>query len=144
LHELRASSAFTCFSNTLVVSLFSLMPAHNAGSVLISVSIVGLLAMTRSLLRLLRLEREHQRANRGDGGFVVVQTLWFIGQLIVGALLNFGHGDRTDLYEWMAILVVVFFLTGIGRSWQLIGGPELSLREEAVKLRESERKRDAR
>jgi hypothetical protein len=34
--------------------------------------------------------------------------------------------------------VVVFFLTGIGRAWQLIGGPQFSLRAEASKLLEKE------
>ena len=134
LHELRAAAALTAFSNTLVVSLFGLIPGTTIGSVEITVSILGLIAMLRSMLVLLRLQRAHQRAHRRDGGFVFAMTLWFIGQLVVGVELNFTSPPHTVSREWVAIFVVAFFLSGIGRAWQLIGGPEFSLRAEAAKL----------
>ena len=134
LHDLRAAAAFTAFSNTLVVSLFGLIPGTSVGSVEISVSIIGLIAMLRATLVLARLQRSHQRPHRTDGGFVLVMTLWFVGQLIVGLLLSFSSGPHNTSHEWVAIFVVVFFLTGIARAWQLIGGPEFSLRAEASKL----------
>ena len=136
LHELRAAAAFTAFSNALVVSLFALIPGQSLGPVETSVSIVGLSAMLRAFLVLARLQRAHQRARRWDGGFVIAMTLWFIGELFVGVLLDFGHGHRDTLHDWIAIFVIVFFVTGIARAWQLIGGPEFSLREEASKLAE--------
>jgi hypothetical protein len=93
LHELRAAAAFTAFSNALVVSLFGLIPETTIGSVEISVSILGLVAMLRSSLVLVRLQRAHQRPHRTDGAFVFVMALWFVGQLIVGLLLNFSGGS---------------------------------------------------
>lgn len=138
LHELRAAAAFTAFSNTLVVALFGLIPGTTIGSVEISVSILGLVAMLRSGLVLVRLQRAHQRPHRTDGAFVLIMALWFVGQLIVGLLLVFSGGAHGTAHEWVAIFVVVFFLTGIGRAWQLIGGPQFSLRVEASKLLEKE------
>ena len=134
LHELRAAAAFTAFSNALVVSMFGLIPGTTIGSVEISVSIIGLIAMLRSILVLVRLQRAHQRTHRTDGGFVIAMTLWFIGQLFVGVELNFTSPPHDTSREWVAIFVVAFFVTGIGRAWQLIGGPEFSLRAEATKL----------
>jgi hypothetical protein len=134
IHELRMAAAFTAFTNALVVSLFGLMPTASIGTTAIVVSCIGLLAMSRSALVVIRLERAHQRANARDGMFVAVMTLWFIGQLAAGISIDVGHGDHGDALQWIAILVVVFFLTGIARAWQLIGGPQFTLREEASKL----------
>ena len=134
LHELRAAAAFTAFSNALVVSMFGLIPGTTIASVEISVSIIGLLAMLRSILVLVRLQRAHQRTHRTDGGFVIAMTLWFVGQLFVGLELKFTGPPHNTSHEWVAIFVVAFFVTGIGRAWQLIGGPEFSLRAEATKL----------
>jgi uncharacterized paraquat-inducible protein A len=132
IHRIRASAALTAFLNALVVSLFSLIPVHKIGPTSVAVSIAGLVFIVSALLSLVRqhqLNRDTMRDGLFLGGLVVV----FVVQLIQGSYVTAQPGD-TGAVENIAILVVVCFIIGIQRSWELIGGPSYGFAREVAAL----------
>jgi hypothetical protein len=60
--------------------------------------------------------------------FLVGLIVVLVFQLSAGIRLIGDHGA----YETISILVVVCFVIGISRSWELIGGPSIGLGHELV------------
>ncbi len=139
-HRVRASTALTTFSNALTVSLFTLIPGLGAGWTAAIVAVVGLLFVAGSAVSLLRVRRAHPGELR-DTGFLVGVAVVFVLQLYFGLRLV---GDDADVgaLRGVCVLVVVCFLVGIARAWELIGGPSISLHGElAATLRDRDRER---
>lgn len=134
-HRIRASAALTAFSNALVVSLFALIPVHKIGPASVTVAIGGLVFVLAALLSLVPQRGQLSRDTLRDGLFLVGLVAVFVVQLIQGAFVIARPGD-TDAVGNIAILVVVCFVIGIQRSWELIGGPSFGFtREVAAMLR---------
>jgi hypothetical protein len=133
VHRIRAVAALTAFTNSLAVSLFSLIPGHNKiGSTAISVAAVGLTFVAASLLSLIRL-RQVRWAIVRDALFLVGLAVIFVIELIEGIDISAQAGD-SGAVDTIAILVVICFLLGIARSWELIGGPSIGIRHEVAAL----------
>jgi hypothetical protein len=132
LHRIRAAAALTAFTNALTVSLFALVPGEKIGGTAAAVSIVGIGFVTGSLLSLIRLRQWHWSLVR-DGLFLIGLVATFVIQLIQGAEVIAHPGD-SGAVNTIAILVVVCFLVGVGRSWELIGGPSIGISQEVTAL----------
>jgi hypothetical protein len=124
VHQVRASAALTAFTNALTISLFALISNSGIGWASVSVGIVGVLFIAGSLISLLRGRQAHQTALR-DATFLIGQLVVFGLQLRYGLRLVANAHD-TDAAQAIATLVVVCFLLGIARSWELVGGPSFS------------------
>ena len=122
LHRIRGSAALTAFINAFAVSLFALIPGHKIGPTAIAVAVVGLTFVAASLLSLIRL-RQAQRATLRSGLLLIVLAVTFVIQLIEGTDVTISPGNSGAAVNTVAILVVVCFLIGIGREWEMIGGP---------------------
>lgn len=130
--RVRASAALTAFLNALVVSLFALVPGIGIGWTALIVSVVGLLFVVAALLSLMRVRRSQPGAIR-DAAFLLGLVATLVAQLISGVVAIL-HPRDTNPVQAIAIIVIVCFLIGIGRSWELIGGPSISLRGELTDI----------
>lgn len=132
LHRVRASAALTSFTNAFVISLFALVPNVGLAWPAFSVSLGGLFFVTASLLSLLRVRRLQPIAPR--------ETLFLVGLFVVfafqldSALRLISRASNVSAARDIAILVIVCFLIGVARSWELIGGPSIGLGHEVTAL----------
>ena len=119
----------------LTVSLFALIPGHKIGPTAIAAGGSGIAFVAASLLLLIRLRQVHWGTVR-DALFLIGLAAIFVVQLMQGLdLLN--QRDDADAVETIAILVIICFLVGIARSWELIGGPSIGFTHEVVAMARS-------
>lgn len=132
VHRIRASGALTAFLNALSVSLFALIPGHMIGPTSVAVGAAGVAFVAASLLSLVRLRQFHLGTLR-DAVFLIGLAVTWVIQLIQGTDL-ISQPDDPGAVQTIAILVVVCFLIGIARSWELIGGPSIGITHEVVAM----------
>jgi len=92
----------------------------------------GLAFIAAALLSLIRLRQVRWGTVR-DALFLVGLAVLFVIQLVQGAEVV-AHPDNPGAVNTIAILVIVCFLIGVGRSWELIGGPSFGITHEVTEL----------
>ena len=132
LHRIRASAALTAFTNALTVSLFALIPGQKIGPTAAAVAAAGLVFVIAALLSLVRLH-QMRWGTLHDALFLTGLAGAFVVQLIEAVDVITQPGD-SGAENTIAVLVVVCFLIGIARSWELIGGPSFGIRHEVTEL----------
>ena len=132
IHRIRAAAALTAFLDTLVVSLFALVPGHKIGPTAVSAGASGIAFVAASLLSLIRLHQVRWSIVR-DGLFLAGEAVIFVIQILEGVDVTGRPGDAGAV-DTIAILVIVCFLFAISRSWELIGGPSFGITHEVVAL----------
>jgi len=132
LHRIRAVAALSAFTNALAVSLFALIPGEKLAWTAVAVATTGITFLAAAMLSLIRLREFHWGTVR-DGLFLIGLTATFVIQLIQGLELAFQPAN-SGAVDNIAILVVVCFLIGIARAWELIGGPSIGLTREVTAL----------
>ncbi len=132
VHRVRASAALTCFTNAFTISLFALLPGENLGWTAFVVSLLGLFFVAASLLSLQRVGRVRPVAPR-DALFLVGLFAALVVQLVFAVQLT-SRGTNAGAAKGIAVLVIVCFLIGIARAWELIGGPSIGLGHEVTAL----------
>jgi hypothetical protein len=137
LHRIRAGAALGAFTNALAVSLFALIPGEKIAWTAVAVATTGIAFLAAAMLSLIRLREFHWGTVR-DGLFLIGLTATFVIQLIEGLELAFQPANSGAVND-IAILVVVCFLIGIARSWELIGGPSIGLTREVTALARNRR-----
>lgn len=138
IHRMRAVAALSAFTNALTVSLFALIPGINLGWAALSVAIFGFLFIAASLILLIRVPELRWRDAR-DALFLVGLAAAYVIQLLAGRELT-DHPNHAGEVRTLAVLVIVCFLIGIARAWELSGGPNIGLGREVAALVRSERR----
>ena len=138
LHRIRASAALTAFTNALTVSLFALIPGQKIGPTAAAVAAAGLVFVIAALLSLVRLH-QMRWGTLHDALFLTGLAGAFVVQLIEAVDVITQPGD-SGAVNTIAVLVVVCFLIGIARSWELIGGPSFGIGREVRALARAHRR----
>jgi hypothetical protein len=132
LHRVRASAALTAFLNALVISLFALIPGHKLGLTAVIVGVLGLGFVAAAQLSLWRA-RHIRWASVRDAVFLLGLVVVFVVQVITGVQIIVQPADSGNVNQ-IAVLVIICFLIGIARAWELIGGPSIGLTREVTAL----------
>ena len=125
VHGVRAAATLTAFTNALTVALFGLIPGYSVGAPATAVAAVGLVFVARALIGVTPGWRA-KRVRLRDLTFLASLIVVFVIQLIVAIELDHNRADRGSL-QTICILVIVCFLIGIERAWELVGGPNYHL-----------------
>jgi hypothetical protein len=131
-YRVRASAALSAFTNALAVSLFALIPGHKIGPTALAVGFGGLVFVATALLSLIR-RRQRGRPMLRDAVFLLSLVVTFTVQMVQGIVV-IAKPDNASAVNTIAVLVVVCFLIGIARAWELIGGPSFSFTHELRSL----------
>jgi len=130
--RIRAAAALTAFTNALAVSLFALVPGHKIGPAATAVGASGLVFVMAALLSLFRRRQVHLDTLH-DALFLLGLVVTFTFQLIEGIAVMARPSDASAI-NTIAILVIICFLIGIARSWELVGGPSIGITRELTEL----------
>ncbi len=132
LHPIRAAAALTAFTNALAVSLFALIPGQKIGPAALAVAVGGVMFVLASLLSLVR-QRQVRWGTVRDALFLLGLFVTFVVQLVQAADVIAEPGN-SGAVNTIATLVVVCFLIGIARAWELIGGPSIGVGQQVAAL----------
>jgi small-conductance mechanosensitive channel len=136
--DVRAGIAFSCLVNPLAVSLFALIPGMDIGQTAGAVGVVSFASCCALALVLLR-EAAPGRLRRQQLWRLAIQALVFAYAAFVGFELAHRAKDE-GLERTVCVLIVVLFLIGIARAWQLIGARDASLVGEVARTIGSRRR----
>ena len=124
MSQVQAASAYTALLNPLVISLIALVPYEQIGKVTLVMSSIGLantLVMSLSLLK--------GKLSWIEG---LRRLIFILGSFVIyGFEISYAIHlllSPTDLstLSSLAILLVVIYLYGIARAWDLVGGRQFS------------------
>jgi hypothetical protein len=132
VHRIRAAAALAAFINALAVSLFSLIPGQKIGPAAVAAASSGIVFVAAALLSLVRRRQLRGRVLL-DIVFLFGLLITFAVQLINGAEVLAQPGNSGAVYT-IASMVVICFLIGIARAWELIGGPSIGITHEVTAL----------
>jgi hypothetical protein len=132
IYRIRAAAALGAFTNALAVSLFSLIPGHKIGPTAVAAASSGIVFVAAALLSLIR-RHQLRRGILLDLVFLFGLLVTLAVQLINGADVLARPGDSGAVYT-IASLVIICFLIGIARAWELIGGPSIGFTREVTAL----------
>jgi hypothetical protein len=135
VHRIRAVAALTAFTNALAVSLFSLVPGHKIGPAALAAASAGVVFVAAALVSLIRRHQLRRDVLR-DLVFLLGLLVTFTVQLINAAEVLAQPGNSGSV-DTIAIMVIVCFLIGIARAWELIGGPSIGITHEVTALARS-------
>ena len=122
--DVRAGIAFSCLVNPLAVSLFALIPGLGVG--LTVGRVIGIVSFASCVALVLVLLRETASGplRRRQLLRLTVQALVFAYSAVVGSPAGPSRPHDLALERTVCVLIVVLFLIGIARAWQLIGARE--------------------
>lgn len=120
VQQVRAAAALLAFTNTLSVSLFSLVPGTIVGYPALALGVIGLLftaAGMRSIFSSRSMLRRHWRR---QVGLIALLLAIFGTELVNGAIVIAKPNDQNAIQS-IGYALVASLIVGIARAWELVG-----------------------
>ncbi|WP_327233952.1 hypothetical protein OG349_08045 [Streptomyces sp. NBC_01317] len=121
--RLKAATAMSAFLDALVVSMVALMPGDNLGTGSSIMAIAGIFSTVALAVTGLRagVLRDPARALFRWSLLISAFLGLYIVQLASALQINGTASDATHV-KTHSILVIIMFIMGISRAWELVGG----------------------
>lgn len=125
-HQIKAASAFSALINTLLISLFALIPEDGFGESSFILGLVGL-ASTVGLFIFVVLNRPPgERVRSGQILLILGTFVLYALQMLNGAEFWREVHDLNHITLQCQILII-FFIIAIVRAWEMVGAQDTSL-----------------
>ncbi len=132
MRQVQIASSYTALLNPLVISLIALVPHETIDGITITMSAIGLvntILMSISLLQdPVSWIKKLRRAVFSLGSMTI-----FSFEIFYAIRLLITPGDLSALYN-LSILLVIIYLYGIARAWDLVGARQFHLLEAFTPL----------
>ena len=127
MHQIQVASSYSALLNPLVISLLALLPHATIDTITIIMSAIGLGNTLVMGIFLLRDSRDRVK-KLPHAFFLLVGFALFGFETFYATQLNSASGDSSTLYN-LAIMLVLIYLYGITRAWDLIGVRQFHIQE---------------
>lgn len=136
--QVQVASSYTALLNPLVISLIALLPRETIDTTTITMSTLGLINTITMGIFLLR-DSKGEVKKLPHGFFLLVGLVMFSFEIFYGIRLDRVPGDSSALHN-LAILLVLIYLYGIARAWDLVGARQFHIQEVLSPLTSKGRK----
>jgi hypothetical protein len=123
-HQIKAAAAFSALINTLIVSLFALIPGQGFGEAAFILAVVGLASTVGLIIFFLRNRRRDEAIRPGQILLIAGSLVLYTFQLINGAELWRSPHHASYVTTQAEILIVIAI--AIARAWDLVGAHNTS------------------
>ena len=137
MRQAQVASSYIALLIPLAISLIALLPRETIGTITITMSTIGLLTTIIMGIFLLR-DSKGEVKKLPHFFFILLGLVMFGFEIFYGILLEREPADSATLHN-LAILLVLIYLYGIARAWDLVGVRQFHIREVLSPLISKER-----
>jgi hypothetical protein len=127
VRQAQAAISYTSLLNPLVISLLALLPHATIDTSTIVMSTIGLVSILTMVYFLFRYARGSLK-RLSNVLFILGGLVMFGFELFYAIQLDIDPGDTATLRS-LAILLVIIYIYGIARAWDLIGIRQFHLQD---------------
>jgi hypothetical protein len=127
IHQIQVASSYSALLNPLVISLLALLPHATIDTIALIMSALGLVNTLMMGIFLLRDSRGWMK-KWTSVFFLLVGLVMYGFEIFYAIRLEREPGDSSTLYN-LAILLVLIYVYGIARAWDLVGVRQFQLQE---------------
>lgn len=127
IRQIQVATAYSALLNPLVISLLALPPRATIETVTVTMSAIGVvntLVMGRLVVRDVR----RWLANWKSDLFLLVGLVVYGFEMVYGIRLAQAPDDNTTLSN-LAVILVVIYIYGVARAWDIVGVRQFHLQE---------------
>lgn len=139
--QVRASTAYSALLNPLIFSLFALVPHQQIGTVVIVLSMIGLI--NTLIMALILLQNSVQWSVRfRNSPFILVGLVLYCYETYYAVRLLQSPADSSALNALTDLLIVIT-VYGVAQAWELIGIRQFHVQDWLSSLKATQKKENA-
>jgi hypothetical protein len=127
MRRAQVASSYIALLDPLTISLIALLPRETIDTITIIMSTIGLLTIIIMGIFLLR-DSKGEVKKLPPFFFILLGLVMFGFEIFYGILLEREPADTATLHN-LAILLVLIYLYGIARAWDLVGAGQFHIQE---------------